>query len=249
MHPVRVEGLGERPSRREMGNALVYDLSPWDRGATASLRAYTTRVGAPVLLYLPPTGSAFAALSGVEQRDGMELQVQCRDQESLQHLREAARRLVAAIPRVRVMDCLAHCLPNISSAAFLFAHRTLAILASGRRPTVTAIARGLGLSARTLQRHFARENLPCPKALLDTLTLAHVHAVAGCRHVSVAQAAAESGMNDNDLYRLRKRVSRAARTPAGLVDLCPAEGARLPAPISRLRWHLGGSWTDIARCR
>ncbi len=188
--------------------ALIYDLSPWDGTAVEYLRRRATPAyGAPILLYLPPTGAAFAALSQVPRSDYVGLQIQSRDNESLRHLREATSTLVTAIPRVRIMTLLTESIPRLSSAAILFGHRALRVLGSGQRPTVGSIARALGLSSRTLQRRFAADGLPPPKAFLDWLTLAHVHAVAATRRQTTATVAGHSGLTSNELYRLRKRLS------------------------------------------
>jgi AraC-like DNA-binding protein len=184
----------------------VYDLSPWDSSALAFLRQRSAALAtAPILLYLPPTGAAFAALAHVPKSEYTGLQVQARDGNSLRHLHDATNTLVNGLPRVHIMRQLTEAIPDLSGVARLFAHRALRILGSGQRPTVAAIARGLGLSPRTLQRRFAADGLPPPKALLDGLTLAHVDAVARMQNLSVARAAARAGLTSNDLYRLRKR--------------------------------------------
>jgi AraC-like DNA-binding protein len=126
------------------------------------------------------------------------------------HLRDAAAGLVRAVPRVWIMDHLKRAAPGLSGAAYLFGHRALGVLGSGRRPSVAAIARALGLSQRTLQRRFRADGLPGPKALLDWLTLAHLRLVAHAQQRTVARVAAELALAPNDLYRLRKRVRRCA---------------------------------------
>ena len=204
--PARVPPARDAPAQH--GVALVYDLSPWDRTAVELLQTYRARVRGPVLLYLPPTGSAFAALSAVRSDGQFEIQIQSRSEECLEHLQNAARQLVGGVPRVRIMSLMSGSFPGMSSAAFLFGHRALAVLGSGHRPTVGTLARALGFSPRTLQRRFAAEGLPSPKTLLDWLTLAHVQATAETLEVSLAKAAARSKLTGNDLYRLRKRVGR-----------------------------------------
>lgn len=199
----RLREVGSRP-----GAALVYDLSPWDRTAVSALQDYRVQVRAPVLLYLPPTGSAFATLSEIGTDGQIEVQIQSRQQDCLEHLGRAARSLIGGVPRVRIMGLMSRAMPRMSSAAFLFGHRALAVLGCGHRPTVASLARALGFSSRTLQRRFAAEGLPSPKTLLDWLTLAHIHATAETRELSLAKAAARSKLTGNDLYRLRKRVGR-----------------------------------------
>jgi len=205
--PVPIGGrLREAASRP--GVALVYDLSPWDWTAVSALHDYSAQARAPVLLYLPPTGSAFAMLSQIRTDATIDVQIQSRNQDCLEHLGRAAQALIGGVPRVRIMSLMSRAMPGMSSAAFLFGHRALSVLGSGHRPTVGSLARALGFSPRTLQRRFAAEALPSPKTLLDWLTLAHVHATAETRELSLAKAAARSKLTGNDLYRLRKRVGR-----------------------------------------
>jgi AraC-like DNA-binding protein len=190
--------------------ALIYDLSPWDGAAVAYVRRHATRAsGSPILLYLPPTGAAFAALSRVPRSDYVGLQIQSRDGESLRHLRDATSTLVTAIPRVHIMMLLAESIPRLSSAAVLFGQRVLRILGAGQRPTVGNTARALGLSPRTLQRRFTADGLPPPKAFLDWLTLAHISAVAASHNIATSSVAAHAGLTSNEMYRLRKRLSGA----------------------------------------
>ena len=197
--------------------ALVYDLSPWDPAAVAYLerrRREAERI--PILLYLPPTGAAFSALSRVPRSGYLGVQIQARDAESLDHLRAAATELVLAIPRVRILRFLTEAAPPLSSAALLFGQRALRVLGAGQRPTVASVARGLGLSSRTLQRRFQADGLPAPKAFLDWLTLLYVRTVAESRQVTAARVAACAGITSNDLYRMRKRVRELAGCEAAL---------------------------------
>jgi AraC-like DNA-binding protein len=207
--------------------ALVYDLSPWDPSAVAYLaRRARQPEGIPILLYLPPTGAAFAALSRVPKSGYLGVQIQARDAESLSHLRAAASDLVLAVPHVRILRLLTDAVPALSSAALLFGQRALRVLGAGQRPTVASVARGLGLSSRTLQRRFQADGLPAPKAFLDWLTLVHVQTVAESQQVTAARVAARAGMTGNDLYRMRKRV----RELAGCGSALP--GVRLAANLT-----------------
>jgi len=200
--------------------ALVYDLRPWDRAATAYLeRRARKQEGIPILLYLPPTGAAFAALSGLPRSAYVGVQIQARDAESLGHLRDAASELVLAVPCVRTLRFLTEMMPGLSGAARRFGERALRALAGGRRPTVESVARALSLSPRTLQRRFQDAGLPQPKAFLDWLTLLYVQAEAECRDVTPARAAARAGITGNDLYRLRKRVRELEGNDCAPTDL------------------------------
>jgi len=200
--------------------ALVYDLSPWDRAATAHLdRRAREQERIPVLLYLPPTGAAFAALSRLPRSAYVGVQIQARDAESLGHLRAAASELVRAIPCVRTLRLVTETMPGLSGAARRFGEWVLRALADGRRPTVESVARGLSLSPRTLQRRFHDAGLPAPKSFLDWLTLLYVQVRAECREVTPARAAAHAGITGNDLYRLRKRVRTLAVTAPGVALL------------------------------
>jgi len=199
-HPCSIRHAAARPA------GLVDDLSPWDRTAGERVGRYEGQT--PILLYLPPTGVAFAALSHVPNLGEVRLQVQSRDGDSLAHLEQAVGGLVRDIPRVHIMTLLTEAMPTMSSAAFLFAHGALRVLGSGHVPTVGSVARALAVSPRTLQRTFTTDGLPAPKAFLDWLTLAYVHVVMGTGCVSMARAASESGLTSNELYRTRKRVAR-----------------------------------------
>ena len=197
--------------------ALVYDLSPWDEGAVAYLaRRAREAERIPILLYLPPTGAAFAALSRVPRSGYLGVQIQARDADSLGHLRVAATELVRAIPSVRILHRLAEGAPALSSAGLQFGQRALRVLGAGHRPTVASVARGLGLSTRSLQRRFQADGLPPPKAFLDWLTLVYVRTVAESGQATAARVAARSGITSNDLYRMRKRVGDLGTPVAGL---------------------------------
>jgi len=223
--------------------ALVYDLHPWTDTAVRRFAGVVRGLrGGPVLLYLPPSGPAFTTFSQLPRAGDIRVQVQSRDADSMAHLRDAAVGLIRAVPRVWIMDQLKRAVPGLSSAAYLFGHRALGILASGRRPRVASIARALGLSPRTLQRRFGADGLPCPKALLDWLTLAYLRHVAHVQLRSQARVAAELALAPNDLYRLRKRVLRhtgligaEGLTPPPTAAPRGAGDAAAPAVTSRRR--------------
>jgi AraC-like DNA-binding protein len=231
--------------------ALVYDLNPWTRTAAQRFGGLVHGLlGGPILLYLPASGPAFTTYSQLPRAGDIRVQVQSRDPDSMAHLRDAAVGLIRAVPRVWIMDDLKRAVPGLSSASYLFGHRALSVLASGRRPSVAAISRALGLSQRTLQRRFRADGLPSPKALLDWLTLAHLRHAARFQKRSVARVAADLELAPNDLYRLRKRVLRRteclgeegltppmpAAVPGGTPDFIPwsmsMERADAPSPCS-----------------
>jgi AraC-like DNA-binding protein len=211
--------------------ALVYDLNPWTQTAARRFGGLVDGLlGGPILLYLPASGPAFTAYSQIPRAGDIRVQVQSRDPDSMAHLRDAAVGLIRAVPRVWIMDDLKRAVPGLSSASYLFGHRALGVLAAGRRPSVAAIARALGLSQRTLQRRFRADGLPSPKALLDWLTLAHLRHVSQVQKRSVARVAADLELAANDLYRLRKRV------------LCRTEclgGEGLTPPTAAPAWGSG----------
>jgi AraC-like DNA-binding protein len=220
--------------------ALVYDLNPWTQTAARRFGGLVHGLlGGPILLYLPASGPAFTTYSQLPRAGDIRVQVQSRDADSMAHLRDAAVGLVRAVPRVWIMDELRRAAPGLSSASYLFGHRALGVLASGRRPSVAAIARALGLSQRTLQRRVRADGLPSPKALLDWLTLAHLRHVSHVQKRSVARVAADLELAANDLYRLRKRVlHRAERLGGdGLMPQRPGEDSGggpdfIPLPMS-----------------
>jgi AraC-like DNA-binding protein len=206
--------------------ALVYDLHPWTQTAAQRFGGLVHGLlGGPILLYLPASGPAFTAYSQLPRAGDVRVQVQSRDPDSMAHLRDAAAGLIRAVPRVWIMDDLKRAVPGLSSASYLFGHRALGVLASGRRPSVAAIARALGLSQRTLQRRFRADGLPSPKALLDWLTLAHLRHVSRFQQRSMARVAADLELAANDLYRLRKRVLRHTECLGG-------EGLTPPTPAA-----------------
>ena len=208
---VRLEPSAITPRALAGSAALVYDLHPWTQTAAQRFGGLVHGLsGGPILLYLPASGPAFTTYSQLPRAGDIRVQVQSRDPDSMAHLRDAAVGLIRAVPRVWIMDDLKRAVPGLSSASYLFGHRALGVLASGRRPSVAAIARALGLSQRTLQRRFRADGLPSPKALLDWLTLAHLRHVSHFQRRSVARVAADLELAPNDLYRLRKRVLRRA---------------------------------------
>lgn len=197
--------------------ALVYDLSAWDPGAVAYLeRRAREPEPIPILLYLPPTGAAFATLSGVPRSGYVGVQIQARDADSLSYLRAAAADLVQTIPRVRILQLLTEAVPMLSGVGLLFGQRALRVLGAGQRPNVASVARGLGLSMRTLQRRFQADGLPAPKAFLDWLTLLYVRTIAESGQATAVRVAARAGISSNDLYRMRKRVRCLDAPMAGL---------------------------------
>jgi AraC-like DNA-binding protein len=206
--------------------ALVYDLHPWTPAAARRFAGVVRGLrGGPVLLYLPASGPAFTTFSQLPRAGDIRVQVQSRDPDSMAHLRDAAVSLVRAVPGVWIMDELKRALPGLSAAAFLFGHRALGVLTSGRRPNVAALAAALGLSQRTLERRFRADGLPGPKALLDWLTLAYLQQVSRVQQRSVARVAAELELASNDLYRLRKRVLRSAKLGGNERRTSPAPAA------------------------
>ena len=204
-------------------SALVYDLNPWNR--TAELQLHRLRSAAPempLLLYLPPTGAAFSTVRGIPAPDAVQLQVQSRDTDSLRKLDDAMRWLIRSIPRTRVMELVSARLPRLPPIAYLFGHRVLTTLSAGHRPKAATIARALGISPRTLERRFARDDLPAPKAFMDWLTLLLIAATVDCFGVSPTRAGANTCLSPNDVYRLRRRLlgktgTRQARTNGGLL--------------------------------
>jgi AraC-like DNA-binding protein len=208
-------------------SALVYDLSPWTEATARRFPGLVRGLGGgPVLLYLPASGPAFTTFSQLPRAGDIRVQVQSRDPDSMAHLRDAAAGLVHAVPRVWIMDHLKRAVPGLSGAAYLFGHRALGILASGRRPRVATIALALGLSQRTLQRRLGADGLPSPKALLDWLTVAYLRRASHVQQRSVARVAADLGLAPNDLYRLRRRVLHRR----GLLEMDrPMPGTAAPA--------------------
>jgi AraC-like DNA-binding protein len=243
--PVPVESSAITPRALAGSAALVYDLNPWT--PTAADRFAGLVDGRPVLLYLPPNGPAFTTYSRLPKAGDIRVQVQSRDADSMAHLREAAVDLVRAVPRVWIMDDLKRAVPNLSSAAYLFGHRALGVLGAGRRPSVAALARALGLSRRTLERRFLADGLPTPKALLDRLTLEHLRHVSGVQQRSLSRVATDLGLTANDLYRLRKRVSHRWERVEG--ERLTSQAVELPSgrsldfhPASHgLEWASAGS--------
>jgi AraC-like DNA-binding protein len=219
--------------------ALVYDLNPWTQAAVRRFAGAVRGLkGGPILLYLPASGPAFTAFSQLPRAGDIRVQVQSRDADSMAHLRDAAVGLIRDVPRVWILDHLKRAVPGLSGAAYLFGHRALGVLASGRRPRVATIARALGVSQRALQRRFRDDGLPGPKALLDWLTLAYLQRSSHVQQRSVARVAGDLGLAPNDLYRLRKRVLHRAQFPGteGLVPQPPAAGRRAaitaPSPVT-----------------
>ncbi|HEX9728285.1 MAG TPA: hypothetical protein VGA37_07270 [Gemmatimonadales bacterium] len=209
--------------------ALVYDLCPWTPAVEHRFDSLAGSIpGVPILLYLPPTGSAFAAYARASRHPHVQVQVQSRDGASLECLRDAACGLLRSVPRVRIMNHLSDAVPSLSSAAYLFGHRALSILGSGRRPRVGEIATALHLSARTLQRRFKDDGLPHPKSLLDWLTIMHLHCAAETQELSVARVASRAGLSANDLYRLRRRAARVISGARGgaFPPVRPLDGGR-----------------------
>lgn len=187
--------------------ALVYDLAPWTWRASDTLAQLARDYPAiPMLLYLPPTGPAFVALGDLDFRVRFRVQVQGRDAQSLQCLRDAVRWLIRSAPRQRAMRLLVDAVGEIGPATFLFAHTALVSVARGERPTVDGAARALHVSVRTTERRMERDGLPRPKRMLDWLTSLYIVALVESGELSAARAGQRIGLMTNDLYRLRLRL-------------------------------------------
>jgi AraC-like DNA-binding protein len=237
---VHLDSSTTTPRQLAGSAALVHDLNPWNRTAGQRFSGLVRGLmGGPVLLYLPASGPAFTTFSALPKTGDIRVQVQSRDPDSMAHLRDAALGLIRAVPRAWIMDHLKRAVPGLSSASYLFGHRALGVLASGRRPSVATISLALRLSQRTLQRRFRADGLPSPKALLDWLTLAYLQQISHCQNRSVARVAAALELAPNDLYRLRKRVLRLTESLGGGGLAPPRPAARggmapdfLPLPMS-----------------
>ncbi len=204
--PVRVEDL-LRQSRDARVEGLVYDLAPWTTMAWHGFRYLTDgRPELPVLLYLPPTGSAFAVLGELPNTDRVRIQVQGRDAQSLQSLKSSVSWLITSSPRLEVMALIRLTVSKLPSTAYLFAHQVLIMLGAGCRPSVFSVARTLGVCSRTVERRLAHAHMPPPKRLLDWITLLYIGAVAVSTHKSICQSATSVGLSSNDIYRIRRRL-------------------------------------------
>jgi AraC-like DNA-binding protein len=231
--PVRLEAAAIAARKLAGSSALVYDLNPWTEVTARCFPGLVRGLGGgPVLLYLPASGPAFTTFSQLPRAGDVRVQVQCRDPDSMAHLRDAAAGLIQAVPRVWIMNRLTQAVPGLSAAAYLFGHRALGVLASGRRPRVATIARALGLSQRTLQRRFTADGLPAPKRLLDWLTVAYLRRASHVQQRSEARVATDLGLVPNDLYRLRRRVLRRADL-VGMERLMPRSPAPAPVTLER----------------
>ncbi len=73
-------------------------------------------------------------------------------------------------------------------------------------PTPSALAARCDLPLRRLQRACRRAGLPPPQRLLEWLTLIYVLAAADWEGMSIAKAAASSGISDKHLRHLRSRL-------------------------------------------
>lgn len=237
VRPVRmgVEELlsGSSPVRM---SGLVYDFAPWTAEAQRRFRKLVATVPElPILLYLPPTGSAFAALGCLPPAERVRLQVQGRDSESLRCLTDEVRWLLNARPRLQVLASLDFVIDSMESTAFLFAHQVLAMLGAGQRPRVHIVANTLGVSERTVARRLAQNGLPPPKRFLDWLTMFQVVAVAATADISIRRAGRRAGLSSNDLYRIRCRLLGSCPSRSCAVELRDLLLRGLALEVHRLR--------------
>ena len=204
--PLKVEDLlRQSPDRRVSG--LVYDLAPWTPVAWHRFRNLTERrPELPVLLYLPPTGTAFSALGGLSHTERVRIQVQLRDGQSLRCLKDSVWWLISSGPRLEVMALLGPTVNNLSSTTYLFVHQILVMLGAGCRPSVLSVARTLGVCPRTIERRLAHAHLPPPKRLIDWITILYICTVAASSGASICQSATGVGLSSNDVYRIRRRL-------------------------------------------
>ena len=203
---VRMEDL-LRQSRDARVGGLVYDLAPWTTLAWHRFRCLAERrPELSVLLYLPPTGSAFAVLGELPRGDRVRIQVQGRDAGSLRSLKDSASWLIDSSLHLEVMALIRLTVGNLPSTAYLFAHQVLVMLGAGYRPSVSSIARTLGVCSRTIERRLAHAQMPPPKRLVDWITMLYVGTLAVSAGKSIRQSATRIGLSSNDIYRIRRRL-------------------------------------------
>ncbi|MBI4420257.1 MAG: hypothetical protein HY560_05480 [Gemmatimonadetes bacterium] len=124
-------------------------------------------------------------------------------------LRTELRRAFAHDPVIHVMTLMVDFLPGRPSLVTRFVYEFLQLLdrRTGRRPTVAAIARAVGVSLRTLERTWREYALPSPKELADWATLLYLTYSAACSGESASALARSLGLDQQALHRLRRRLT------------------------------------------
>ena len=192
-------------------SALVYDLAPWDDRALVGIsRLRRSRPEMPILFYVPPVSRAVALIprcGGVPN-----LRIRMQERNGTSEFRRDIRWLVQAVPSWEIMVRLTEVLPNMPPAVRHLAQYVLRVLSVERKPTVETAARAMGLSKRTLERRARGDHAPPPKELIDWVTLLHVSFIAVRSSLSISKVARCAGINPNDLYRTKKRLSERSGT-------------------------------------
>jgi transposase-like protein len=194
-------------------SALIYDLAPWDDRSLVSInRLRRSRPEMPILFYVPPVSRAVALIPRCGGIPNVRIRMQERNGSGTSEFRHDVRWLVQAVPSREIMARLAEVLPEMPSALRQLSQYVLRALPLERKPTVESAARAMGLSKRTLERRARGDNVPPPKELIDWVTLLHVSFIAVRSSTSISKVARCTGINPNDLYRTKKRLSERSGT-------------------------------------
>lgn len=204
---VQAHELGGGAAEAGRFGLIVHDLAPWSANAVTLVGAIRqVHALTPILLYVPPH-----ALVG-------DLLVQCgRWTEVRAHvafptadsrlLREA---LESAIVRRRVAEPFAADLEGLlGSELHSFLRQAavhLDIAKSCRDLSVSALASGMRVSRRTLERWAAERGLPKPAGLLDGLIYTSVLELAEVHGLAPGRAAVLMGVGGRRFRALRRRV-------------------------------------------
>jgi hypothetical protein len=211
--PVQLEwkDLAVKRKRSHTWAAMVYDLEPRDGRTADVIQQFRENTPAgPILLYTSPAHDIGPFLERHILYDLVLVSLQCSTGVcETGRLREDLRRLVAEIPRHRLIKMMSMAFPAMPQCMMECARETIQWLCTPKslpQMTTQAIAHKMGVTPRTLERSVSNPQFPKPKELINWVTLLYVTLIARCENVSPGLAGHRMGLSGNALCRIRKRL-------------------------------------------
>jgi CheY-like chemotaxis protein len=196
-----------RPERLAL---VIYDLAPLDSSALELLeRARRNFPNVPFVLY-PPAHTRTAQLLVEAARLGLvHALLQTGSTGDVQRLRQVIHRAFLEAPSARAFQAMDHVLGDaVDTKVRLFLTDVIRRVGPMETPppTVAALARGLNLSRRSLERLWWGTGLPGPKQMIDWATLVTLTGVADAAGAPTSTMASRRGIDARRLHRLRRRL-------------------------------------------
>ncbi len=208
--PIDIGPIAQRIKRVPDGlAALVHDLSPWTAGATGALEQLRKRTpNLPFLIYpplRPGIGPLIVAAVRIEMTD---LQLQLDVPDEVGRLKTSIRSMLDSRQRRWIMNRLVYGGVGLSKDAQTFCACTLEMLESANGGALTAqeVARRLGTTRRTLERHCLVARMPPPAELLSWMLALYTSSASRGDPKRVARIAERLGLDPRRIRRVRARL-------------------------------------------